>query len=111
MTSMLATSRTLAAAACWAGVATVNAPQPPPPSYGGGWGGGKQHKLLSPISDLKPEAYRLGLSPSPPPPYDGGGGRGRCSALLGAVAWRDLLLGRVLGRGVLDDRFDDRIVG
>src|SRR5262249_54348359 len=34
----------------------------------------------------------------------------RCSGLLGAVAWRGLLLGPVLGCGVLDDRLDDRIV-
>src|ERR1051325_9172333 len=35
----------------------------------------------------------------------------RCSTRPGAVARRDLLLGRVLGRGVLDQRLDDRIVG
>src|SRR5258706_864296 len=34
----------------------------------------------------------------------------RRSALLGAVARRDLLLGGVLGRPVLDQRRDDRVV-
>src|SRR5215207_3416365 len=32
------------------------------------------------------------------------------SALLGAVAWRDLLVRRVLGRLILDHRIEDRAV-
>src|SRR5690349_648536 len=94
---MLATSRTLVGAEDSAARLIVFLLSP---TRGRGRVRGLQMPYVAPSPNLSPLRGRGGRERE----------RRRGSALLGAVARRDLLLGRVLGGDVLDQRRQDRIV-
>src|SRR5262245_12835427 len=126
MTSMLATSRTLAVGSRAGETVVISILLP---RHTGEAGRGKATKRLLKISDLKLAKARLRLSPSgpaghlprmtgeeevmPSPALRGKVARsaGRGLALLRAVARGDLLLGGVLAGDFLHQRLDDGVVG